>query len=59
MRIVYIFMVGREAFHGKRDTYNCSTDASISNKSRTILIGHLYFYQSSRRLKAKIHMVLA
>ncbi len=23
-----------EAFHGKRDTYNCSIDAYISNKSR-------------------------
>ena len=30
-----------EAFHGKRDTYNCSIDAYISNKSRTLLIGHL------------------
>ncbi len=39
-----------EAFHGKRDTSNCSSDAYISNKSRTLLIGHLYFYQSSRCL---------
>ena len=35
-----------DAFHGKRDTYNCTIDADISNKSRTLLIGHSYFYQS-------------
>ena len=38
------FIVHGEAFHGKRDTYNCSIDAYISNKTRTLLIGHVYFF---------------
>jgi hypothetical protein len=44
-----------EAFHGKRDTYNCSIDAYISNKSRTLLIGHSYFCQELRRINPFIH----
>ena len=37
---VFKYIPWCEAFHGKRDTYNCSIDTYISNKSRTLLIGH-------------------
>ncbi len=34
-----------EAFHDKRDTYNCSIDYYIANKSRTFIIGHMSSYE--------------
>ena len=37
-------MMRLESFHDKRDTYNCSIDYYIANKSHAFLIGHLYSY---------------
>ena len=34
-----ICLVASEAFHDKRDIYNCSVDYYIANKSHTFIIG--------------------
>jgi hypothetical protein len=48
-----------EAFHDKRDTYNCSIDYYIAYTSHTFIIGHMCSSETVGRLQAIIYMMLA